>query len=231
MNPTPVAPEPESLDDETILRRVLAGETRLFELLMRRHNQRIFRTARAILRDDAEAEDVMQETYVRAYAKLGSFEGRALFSTWLTKIAVYEALARVRHRRHFDLLDPSEELEGELAMTTPSSDRDPEQHMIDQEMSAVVERAIDALPDGFRAVFMLRAVQELSTAEAADCLGIPEETVKTRFHRARGLLQKALFLRAESALPSAFSFHLSRCDRVVAGVMLRIADASGNPDA
>lgn len=233
MNQTPATatPTPEPPQDDELVRRVVAGETELFELLMRRHNQRLFRTTRAILRDDAEAEDAMQEAYVSAYTNLASFAGRARFSTWLTKIAVFESLARVRRRRRIDLLDPSEDLEGESATTMPSNDQSPEQHASDVEMSALVERAIDALPDGFRAVFVLRAVEELSTAETAECLGVPEETVKTRLHRARALLQKALFSRTESALPRAFAFHLTRCDRIVANVLGRIAASQGSTDA
>src|SRR4051812_36336885 len=117
MNLENVGRDQPSLGDDEIILRVLAGELDLFELLMRRNNQRVFRTARAILRDDAEAEDVMQDAYVRAYASLDSFERRSSFSTWLTKIAVYEALARVRRRRRFDLLDPSEDIEGEVTTT------------------------------------------------------------------------------------------------------------------
>jgi len=213
-----------TLGDDEIIRCVVAGQTALFEILMRRHNPRVFRTTRAILRDDAEAEDAMQDTYVRAFMSLATFEGRALFSTWLTRIAVYEALARVRRRRQFDLLSSSEELEAESTTAIPFAGQSPEQNAADVETSTLVERAVDALPDGFRAVFMLRAVEEMSTAETAECLGIPEDTVKTRLHRARALLQKTLFEHAEVVLPAPpFAFHLSRCDRVVTGVLRRIA--------
>jgi RNA polymerase sigma-70 factor (ECF subfamily) len=205
-----------SLTDEDLVARVRGGQVRLFEHLMRRHNQRVYRAARAIVRDEAEAEDVMQDAYVRAYEHLAEFEGRARFSTWVTRIAVHEAFARVRRARRFDALDAESE---ERAMTPGPS---PEQCASDHEMRGVLERAIDTLPEDFRAVFMLRAVEELSGAETAECLGIPEETVKTRLHRARGRLQEAVLTTLEPSLPRAFEFQRPRCDRVVAGVLRRI---------
>jgi RNA polymerase sigma-70 factor (ECF subfamily) len=208
---------PPSLTDEEIVARVRAGETALFELLMRRHNQRVYRAARAILRDDSEAEDVMQDAYVRAYAHLSEFEGRARFSTWLTRIAVHEALARSRRGRRFRPLDDQE------AHAMPTGPRfTPEQLASDREVSVVLERAIDSLSDDFRAVFVLRAVEEMSGAETAECLGIPEETVKTRLFRARARLQEALLEALEPAAPRAYEFHLSRCDRVVEAVLSRL---------
>jgi RNA polymerase sigma-70 factor (ECF subfamily) len=208
-----------TLTDEQVVARVRAGETQLFELIIRRHNQRIYRAARAILRDDAEAEDVMQDAYVRAYAHLHEFEGRAQFSTWLTRIAVHEALARLRRRRRFQPMD-AESQETQSMPTAPRST--PEQQASDGEIRTVVEKAIDSLPDEFRSVFVLRAVEEMSGAETAECLGIPEETVKTRLYRARARLQETLLQALEPAAPHAYEFHLSRCDRVVAVVFARL---------
>ncbi len=198
-------------------------ETQLFELLMRRHNQRIYRAARAILRDDGEAEDVMQDAYVRAYAHLHEFEGRARFSTWLTRIAVHEALARLRRGRRFESIE-SQTQETQSMPTAPRFS--PEKQASDGEMRAVLEKAIDGLSDEFRAVFVLRAVEEMTGAETAECLGIPEETVKTRLFRARARLKETVLEALEPVAPRAYEFHLSRCDRVVAGVLLRI----GLPD-
>lgn len=206
------------LTDEEIVSRICAGEGNLFELLMRRHNPRVYRAARAILRDDSEAEDVMQDAYVRAYEHLRDFEGRARFSTWLTRIAVHEALARVRRQKRYETLDPHAE---ESSMTEGKTG-DPEQETSDVEMRAVLEKAMTRLPDEFRAVFVLRAVEGMSGAEVAECLGIPEDTVKTRLHRARAKLQDMLVESIEPALTHTYSFHLSRCDRVVAGVLRRI---------
>jgi RNA polymerase sigma-70 factor (ECF subfamily) len=218
MESGPRPPPNVTLTDEEIVARVRAGEVALFEQLMRRHNARIYRAARAILRDDNEAEDVMQDAYVRAYEHLADFEGRAKLSTWLTRIAVHEALARVRRGRRFESMESHEE---DVAMKRTGTDN-PEQQTSDVEMRGVLETAVAALPDDFRSVFVLRAVEGMSGAEVAECLGIPEETVKTRLHRARGKLQEMLVASIEPALPSIYSFHLRRCDRVVAAVLRRI---------
>ena len=201
--------------DEDIVARVLGGETALFELLMRRHNQRLYRVARGIVGDDAEAEDVTQEAYVRAFQHLGQFAGRARFSTWLTRIAVHEASARRRRRgRHIDL----EESMPALASTAAG----PEQRAADQEIGRAIEAAMDTLPAVYGAVFMLREVEGLSTAETAACLEINEETVKTRLHRARALLRNHITARVGAAARESFQFAGARCDRTVAAVMARI---------
>src|SRR4051812_1380698 len=155
--------------DEQVVVRVLAGETALFEVLMRRHNQRLFRVARAIVRDDVEAEDVMQEAYVRAFSQLAQFEGRASWATWLTRIAVNEALARVRRRGRFVDTDvETSEGSKEGTMERPG----PEDQTSARELGAFLERAVDALPDIYRSVFVLREAEELSTADTATALGI-----------------------------------------------------------
>jgi RNA polymerase sigma-70 factor (ECF subfamily) len=210
--------EPENLTDAEIVERVRAGEVALFELVMRRYNQRVYRAVRSIVSSDAEAEDVMQEAYVKAYANLGTFEFRARLSTWLIKIAVYEAFARKRRARRFESFDESD-LE-HPAMASPV--QSPEQLSSNRELSGFLEQAILGLPEGFRAVFVLRAVEELSAAETAEILDIPEETVKTRLHRAKGRLQTDLLDRLGTSLPSVFGFHAVRCDRVVAHVLARI---------
>jgi RNA polymerase sigma-70 factor (ECF subfamily) len=218
METTPARPQATPTDEE-IVARVCAGEQELFELLMRRHNERVYRTARAILRNDGEAEDVMQDAYVRAYEHLHEFEGRARFSTWLTRIAVHEALARVRRGKRFDSLDSHTE---QPSMSN-SADSSPEQLTSDVEMRALLEAAVSDLPDDLRTVFVLRAVEGMSGAEVGECLGIAEETVKTRLFRARGRLRERLIASIEPALPAIYEFHLARCDRVVAAVLRRIA--------
>jgi RNA polymerase sigma-70 factor, ECF subfamily len=204
-----------SLSDELVIERVRAGDVASFEIIMRRYNQRLYRTARAILGDDSEAEDVVQEAYVRAYTHLEQFAGRARFSTWLTSIAVHEALARVRQRTRFV------ETEGRMAEFA-SAGHGPEQAAADRELAAVLERVVEGLPESFRTVFMLREIEGLSTADTAACLEIPEETVKTRLHRARGLLRKALYARAGDTIGALFPFGAARCDRMVAAVLSRI---------
>jgi RNA polymerase sigma-70 factor (ECF subfamily) len=208
---------PITMTDEDLVARVRAGETHLFELIMRRNNQRLYRAARAILKENDEAEDVMQDAYVRAFEHLHEFEGRARLSTWLTRIAVNEAIARVRRGRRFAPLESRPE---ELAMSPQPNT--PEAHASDGEMRAALEQAISELPEEFRVVFVLRAVEEMSGAETAECLGIPEETVKTRLHRARGRLQETLRAAFETKLSGAYEFQKPRCDRVVAAVLRRI---------
>ena len=215
----------QAISDEEVVRRVRDGETALFEIIMRRYNQRLYRVARAILKDNDEAEDVMQQAYVNAYVHLEQFAGQAAFSTWLTKIAVYEALARSRRRGTAALHAVFES--GEDTMThIQTTGPDPEHQAFATELKRLLESAVDALPEHHRIVFTLREIEGLSTAETAECLGISEENVKTRLHRARALLRDDLFERTGAATAGAFQFHLSRCDRVVAGVFEKIAAGS-----
>ena len=207
-----------AMTDEEVVSRVLEGDTPLFEVLMRRHNERVYRAARAILRDEREAEDVMQEAYVNAYAHLAQFDGRAKFSTWLTKIAVYEALLRAKRLARYRQLDDS--AEDTVMPTTPSPD--PEHQAFGAELRTLIEAAIDALGDGYREVFMLRQVEGLSTAETADVLGVSEDVVKTRLTRARRAIQQDLLDRTGAATAQAFMFGQTRCDQVVAAVFARI---------
>jgi len=207
-----------AMTDEEVVSRVLTGDTPLFEVLMRRHNERVYRAARAILRDDKEAEDVMQEAYVNAYVHLAQFDGRAKFSTWLTKIAVYEALLRAKRRTRYESLDDG--AEETLMPTTPSPD--PERQAFGGELRELIEAAIDTLGNGYREVFMLRQVQGLSTAETAEILGVSEDVVKTRLTRARHAIQEDLLERTGAATAQAFMFGQSRCDHVVAAVLARI---------
>lgn len=218
----------ECWSDEEIIRRVLDGETALYEIIMRRYNQRLYRAARAILRDDGEAEDVLQDTYVRAYQHLGQFAGRAQFSTWLTRIAVHEALARVRRR---DRLEQIESTEGEKGgFMLQAKGPDPESQAAQAEIGRLLEDAILSLPEIHRTVLMLRDVEEMSTEEAAAALEITEENVKVRLHRARAMLRKELFVRAGARASSAFPFMGTRCDRVVQAVFRQIAEKeNGRP--
>ena len=226
--PDQKAPEQErsraegSLDEE-IIGRVLGGEIALFELLMRRHNQRIYRAIRSILRDDSETEDVMQETYVRAYEHLAQFEGRARFSTWLTRIAVNEAIKRSVARGRLDPLELEEMgREDQVMPAFQQATTTPEANASQSELQSILEHAVLALPDGYRAVVMLRDVEDMSTADTAEALSLSEANVKVRLHRAHELLRDELLSMTRSASAQAFGFHASRCDRVVQGVMARI---------
>lgn len=208
--------------DEEIVRRIRAGEPALFEILVRRYNQRLFRVARAILKDEAEAEDVMQQAYVNAFTHLHQFEERARFGTWLTRIAVYEALGRRRRRGRFEEVDAMAESHEKTMAALASSSRSPEEEALARELRGILEAAFDALPEIYRTVFLLREVEAVSTTEAAESLGITEDTVKTRLHRARALLRHELFERAGLTAGDLFPLHLSRCDRVLARVFERL---------
>jgi RNA polymerase sigma-70 factor (ECF subfamily) len=205
------------LSDEEVVTRIRTGDTSLFELLMRRHNQRVYRAVRSILRDEAEVEDVMQEAYVQAFAHLEQFLGHARFSTWLIRIAVNEALRRASGRRFTDLDDVVDRIE--------SSDAGPEKRAFQSELRQILETSIDRVPEHFRTVFVLREVEGLSTAETAACLSIPEETVKTRLHRARQQLRPQIDQALGVSAKEAFTFGFERCDRLVTAVLRRLTDA------
>lgn len=218
----PIGPElaNDPASDERVIEEVLDGQAGRFEVLMRRYNQRLFRAARAILRDDAEAEDAVQQAYLSAYSKLDQFAGRARFSTWLTRIAVHEALRRRRKQgRLADLEAVPEPAAGE---GMAPAHRTPEQQASDGELRLLLEEAIDGLPESYRVVFVMRDVQEMSTRETADCLGLSEEAVRVRLHRARKALREWLYERADTASADAFSFAGERCHRIVAYVLARI---------
>ena len=196
-----------------------------FERLMRENNRRLFRTARAILRDDAEAEDAVQEAYLRAYRSMGDFRGEAKLSTWLVRIVVNEALARRRKGARRAAIVPirggaeDHEIAAEVALR---EDDGPESRTQRSELRRLLEQKIDELPDAFRAVFVLRALEELPVEETAAALGIPEATVRTRFFRARSQLREALAREIDFAFDDAFAFLGERCDRIVARVMARL---------
>lgn len=208
------------LPDEAVVARVLDGNVALFEVLMRRHNERLYRAARAILKNASEAEDVMQQAYVNAYANLRQFDRRASFATWLTRIAVNEALARARKLGRYQAID---EEHGELEHAVPFPvANNPERQAFTHEMRGILEAAIDALPDGLREVVMLRDVQGLSTSETATSLGVSDDAVKTRLSRARAALRGHLLDRIGTTAAQSFTFLRPRCDFIVASVLMRI---------
>lgn len=212
------APPPAPPTDEELARRVAGGETALFEVLLRRHDQRVYRTVRAILRDEDEAEDAMQQAWIAAYRHLADFEGTAPFATWLVRIAANEALQRLRRRT-----PPAAVSRGEEEERMDPHAEDPEARAAAREAGRLVERAVDALPVHYRVVFVLREVEGLSTAETAAALGIGEDAAKVRLHRARALLRRALEDVVDLGARDAFPFLAPRCNRVVAAVMAAIA--------
>ncbi|MGH6895489.1 MAG: RNA polymerase sigma factor [Geminicoccaceae bacterium] len=220
-----------ALPDRDLVERVRAGDAAAFELIMRRHNRRLFRLARSILRNSAEAEDVVQATYVRAYARLDEFVGPHGFPAWLGRIALNEALGRARGWGRVVALDDYVSAgAGDAAVrridAMSTQHPDPERLAGNAELRRLLEDAIDALPDEFRTVFVLRAVEGMSVAETADALSIRPETVKTRFHRARRRLQATLGARFEALMPAAFEFGGERCDRIVRAVLARLQPSS-----
>jgi RNA polymerase sigma-70 factor, ECF subfamily len=209
------------MSDEELLELVRAGDTARFEVLMRRYNQRLYRVVRSIMGNSHEIEDAIQQAYVNAFFHLDQFAERARFATWLTKIAVHEALARARRRRPADADQP---IDTKL-VEPPSQLPDPEHQAFASEVGRMLEAAVESLPENYRVVFMLREIEGLTTTDTAECLEINEDTVKTRLHRARGLLRDELYARAGAATSDAFQFHASRCDRVVARVLEQIGVA------
>ena len=204
---------------------VAGGDTAAFEALMRRHNRMLFRTARAILRDDAEAEDALQEAYLQAYQAIGNWRSEAKLSTWFARIVANEALMRLRKRTRRAAIVPLQaggDLERLNEIPDTDMDKTPERAAARTEMRRLLEAQIDALPDDYRAVFMLRAVEEMSVEETAGVLRIPQATVRSRLFRARSLLREALATKIDLAVDEAFAFAGERCDRIVANVMQRI---------
>ena len=212
---------PAEIPDEEVVRRVVAGERELFELLLRRYNQRIFRAVRAVIRNPADAEDAMQQAWVSAYRSLHQFEGRSGFATWVTRIAVREAGAG--NRKAISNLRVIPELWSEETMNdVPEPGPDPEARAVSGELMQHVEAEVSALPEAYRSVFLLREVEGLSTDETAECLEISSDVVKTRLHRARAMLRDALYRRAGVGMQTIMTFGSQRCDLLVARVMEQI---------
>jgi RNA polymerase sigma-70 factor, ECF subfamily len=219
-------------DNSELVSLAAAGNARAFELIMRRHNRLLFRTARSILKDDTETEDALQESYLSAWRGLAKFRADATLATWLVRIVVNESLGRLR-RRGAQVIPLDAAVDSDEAAMDDTTEQDaseqPERQAIRAQMRKMIEARIDTLPDAFRTVFMLRAVEELSVEEVAAALDIPEATVRTRFFRARGLLREGLSRDVDFAIDDAFSFAGARCDRIVAHVMHCITQSGNGP--
>lgn len=217
----------EKLGDERLVELARAGEAGAFRLLMQRNNRRLYRVARGILGDDGEAEDVVQEAYLRAFENLGGFRSESSLTTWLTRIAINEALGRKRKRRptldlsNLDMLDEQGETRV-LIFPGVSAGSNPEADASRAEVRRLLERAIDGLPEDFRVVFVMREIEQMSVEETASFLGLREETVKTRAHRARRLLRQALDVQLAPALKDSFPFDGARCAHVADLVLERL---------
>lgn len=215
-----------NIPESELVSRAAAGDTAAFAMLMRRHNRLLFRTARSILRNDADAEDAVQEGYMHAWRALGKFNAQSRLSTWLVRIIVNEALGRLRRNRApvipLEAAMISHDPETQAALTE-SPDHGSEQSVLRTQIRQMLESRIDLLPDVYRTVFMLRAVEEMNVEEVAQVLDIPEATVRTRFFRARSLLREGLAAEMDTSIGEVFSFDGERCDRMVAGVLARIS--------
>jgi RNA polymerase sigma-70 factor (ECF subfamily) len=218
-------------DDATLVRSIVAGERAAFERLMRRYNRRLFRIARAVLDDPAEAEDALQEAYLTVLKSLTQFRGDASLSTWLSRVVLSECLGRRRRSDRRQNIVPiigsmSDDEVGDV--TTGDSER-PDRMLGRAQLRELLERKLDALPELFRIVFVLRSVEDMSVEETAQCLGVPEVTVRTRYFRAKRLLRESLAEEIDLAERDVFDFGGDHCDRVVAAVLRRLDEALPAP--
>ena len=224
----------EHTSDTELVTSALRGNEPAFACIMRRHNRLLFRTARSILKNDAETEDALQEAYLQAWRALGSFRADAKLSTWLVRIVINQSLGRLRRKGAEVIpLDGAMELDMEQGESLLEDDPDqrPDKVAMRAEVRRLMEARIDLLPDAFRTVFMLRAVEELSVEETATALDIEPATVRTRFFRARSLLREGLSRDVDMAIGDAFSFAGARCDRIVANVLAKLASERESPQS
>jgi RNA polymerase sigma-70 factor (ECF subfamily) len=220
-----------ALPDQDLVARVVAGRAEAFRAIIQRYNRRLYRVARGVVRDDAEAEDVLQEAYVRAFAALPRFRAESTLSTWLTRIVMNEAIGRLRLKRREGELETAAE-NGDLRVIMfpgVTASPDPEAAAARAQVRRLLEQAVDDLPEPFRLVFVMRDIEDLSTEETATSLAIRPETVKTRLHRARRLLREALDEKLSLALKDTFPFDGARCTRIADRVMARVAPPRREP--
>lgn len=229
MDTTPLTAPALRHADHELARRVATGDTAAFERLMRRHNQRLFRLARATLRHDGDAEDALQDAYLQAYRSIGSFRGEASLGTWLSQLVMNECLNRLRKQARRHAIAPMvqaepaaedglPEQEEEVPMDLPPAER-PDEALARAQLRTLIERRLDELPERFAAVFVLRGVEGLSVEETAQSLGVPQATVRSRYFRARGLLRASLAQDLDLAQQGVFAFDGGRCDRIVGAVL------------
>lgn len=215
-------------EDIDLVSRALARDGQAFRAIMRQNNQRLYRLARGIVRDDAEAEDVVQEAYMQAFSHLSDFRGLSSLSTWLSRITINEALGRLRKRRRAEdagLVRASAGKAEIIRFPLNQEGADPERTMAQRQILQLVEQATDNLPEAFRTVFVARVIEGMSVEETADLLGLQPQTVKTRLHRARALMRKELDAKIGPILLDAFPFAGRRCDRLTAAVLKRLGFA------
>jgi RNA polymerase sigma-70 factor, ECF subfamily len=224
-----------SADDADLIARISRHDATAFEMLMRRHNGKLFRVARAILKDDAEAEDALQDAYLEAYRHIDEFRGGARLTTWLTRIVINQSLMRLRKHKRGRIVVPLVDAragEHQHAETDVADERNesPPAATLRAEIRRALERRIDELPVAFRTVFVMREVEDMTVEETAECLAIPAATVRTRLFRARALLREALARDMDMATVDVFGFAGERCDRIVAATLARALSTSTRDD-
>lgn len=234
LSPAPEATADAALSDIALVQQAMRGDDKAFEIIMRRNNRALYRAARSILQDDAEAEDAVQEAYLRAYRALDKFHGDARLTTWLTRIVINEALEKLRKRKQEPgkvSLENVVDLEMHIDNSNDGRSRPdgPEAAAMRAQTRRLLERKIDQLPAAFRTVFILRALEEMSVEETALCVGITEATVRTRFFRAKSLLRESLASEIDAVFDDAFAFAGDRCDRIVNTVLERIRRSRAQP--
>jgi len=216
LQPLPPPPPEPGTPDEALVDRVLGGDIQVFELLMRRNNQRLYRAIRSLVQDEDDAEELMQQAYVLAFTRLGQFNKGARFSTWLLRIGLNEALQRIRREHRWPRAAP------EVLEEEPSMNATPEQGLARAQLNHLLEQLVDELPDSHRSVLVLREIEQLSTSEVAEVLGLSADNEKQRLSRAKAMLRAALEARTGATLTELYPFEAPRCDRVVAGVLARL---------
>jgi RNA polymerase sigma-70 factor (ECF subfamily) len=213
---------PEGIGDAQLAARVASGDGAAFELLMRRHNRRLYRIARSVLRDAADAEDVLQEAYLAAYRGIGSFRGEASLATWLSRLVLNHCLARRRREQRRDNIVAIVPESQDMPAFDEADPDTPDRSLVRAELRALIERKVEELPEAFRTVFVMRGIEELSVEETARLLAIPEATVRSRHFRARSLLRESLAQEVDIAEQELFGFDGERCDRIVAQVLASV---------
>jgi len=219
---------PAVSDDAELVRRALARDAGAFRAIMQKHNRRLYRIARGVLRNNTDAEDAVQDAYVSAFTHLANYRGESTLATWLSRIVMNEALGQLRRKRPAVDLTAVEPMRSEaeiiqFPLSTPNDD--PERTMAQRQILQLVEQATDNLPEAFRLVFVTRVIEGMSVEETSELLGIKPETVKTRLHRARQLVRDQLDKHIGPVLMEAFPFAGRRCERVTAAVMKRLGFA------
>ena len=230
-----VAPAIDSADEMELVQRIVRHDRGAFEIVMRRYNAKLFRVARAILKNDADAEDALQEAYLAAFKAMDRFEGTARLSTWLTRIVINQALGRLRARKRDEVVvgfAARDRLPSEMPdkFEDPAAPESPERATLQAQWRELLEQKIDALPLIFRTVFILREIDDMTVEETAGCLSIPAATVRSRLHRARAQLRESLAVDMDTVAGGIFPFAGARCDRIVAGVLKRLPPVAGSSE-